>query len=202
MAIAAERTGAVLVQVSSDYVFGGSAAAPYAEDAATGPLSIYGASKLGGEREALASPRGLVVRTSWLFGPGGENFVRAMLARARSGASLRVVDDQVGCPTYTPYLARALVELGALAASGRIALPAVVHYRNSGPVSWHGFTREILEVWDVVAPLEAITTADLPRPARRPAYSVLEVARTEELLGRAVEPWRAGLEAYRAGGEE
>jgi dTDP-4-dehydrorhamnose reductase len=197
IAAAAERSGAVLVQVSSDYVFDGRAQEPYVESAAPAPLSVYGASKLGGERAALASPRGLVVRASWLFGPGGPNFVRTMLERARAGEALRVVDDQIGCPTYTPYLAGALLELGRLAGAGVLALPSVVHFRNRDPVSWYGFTRAILEVFGLAVPLSPVTTAEFPRPAPRPAYSVLDVTRTERLLGRAVERWRAGLEEYR-----
>jgi dTDP-4-dehydrorhamnose reductase len=196
IAAAAERSGAVLVQVSSDYVFDGRAQEPYAESAVPAPLSVYGASKLGGERATLASPRGLVVRASWLFGTGGPNFVRTMLERARAGEALRVVDDQTGCPTYTPYLAGALLELGRLARAGTLVLPTVVHFRNRDPVSWYGFTRAILEVFGLAVPLAPVTTAEFPRPAPRPAYSVLDVTRTERLLGRAVEGWRAGLEEY------
>jgi dTDP-4-dehydrorhamnose reductase len=202
IAAAADQAGAVLVQVSSDYVFDGRAGEPYVESAPTAPLSVYGESKLGGERAALASRRGLVVRASWLFGPGGPNFVRTMLGHARAGAPLRVVDDQVGCPTYTPFLAEALLDLGGLAAGGTIPLPGVLHYRNREPVSWYGFTRAILEVWAIDASLTPVTTAEFTRPARRPAYSVLDVSRTERLLGRAVEGWRAGLEDYRNGGVE
>ena len=197
IAAAAERVGSVLVQVSSDYVFDGRATAPYSESAPTAPLSVYGASKLGGERAALSSGRGLVVRASWLFGPGGPNFVRTMLERARAGAELRVVDDQVGCPTYTPYLAAALLDLASLARDGALPLPAVAHYCNREPVSWYGFTREILEVWSLAVPLRPVSSAEFERPAKRPAYSVLDVTRTERLLGRSVEGWRAGLEAYR-----
>ena len=197
IAAAAERVGSVLVQVSSDYVFDGRATAPYSESAPTAPLSVYGASKLGGERAALASGRGLVVRASWLFGPGGPNFVRTMLERARAGAELRVVDDQVGCPTYTPFLAAALLDLASLARGGALPLPAVAHYCNREPVSWYGFTRAILEVWSLAVPLRPVSSAEFERPAKRPAYSVLDVTRTERLLGRSVEGWRAGLEAYR-----
>jgi dTDP-4-dehydrorhamnose reductase len=202
IAVAAEHAGAVLVQVSTDYVFDGKAGKPYGEAAPTSPLSVYGASKLAGERAALESSRGLAVRASWLFGPGGQNFVRAILGRARAGEALRVVDDQVGCPTYTPYLAEALLDLGALAASGAIRLPGVVHYRNREPVSWFGFARAILEVWRLAAPLTPVSSAEFPRPASRPAYSVLDVTRTASVLGRPVESWRDGLEEYRDAGME
>jgi len=192
---AARQAGARLVQVSSDYVFDGRASAPYAEDAPTGPLSVYGESKLAGEGEALADPRSLVVRASWLFGPGGPNFVRTMLGlferRRRDGTPVRVVDDQVGCPTYTPYLARALWDLAERGAAGR------VHYRNREPVSWHGFAAEIaLAAGFGPGFVEPIATTDFPRPDRRPAYSVLDVGRFEALCGRRVEAWSAGLEDY------
>jgi len=190
-AAAAAHARAALLQVSSDYVFDGVAGVPYAEDAATGPLSVYGESKLLGERQALAYGRALVVRMSWLFGPGGPNFVATMVRAIDAGRQpLRVVDDQVGCPTYTGFAARALLELGAGGERG------VVHYRNREPVSWCGFAREIAAAWRRGVAVEPITTAAAGRPARRPAYSVLAVERFESALGRAVEPWSAGLLEY------
>jgi len=193
VAAAAERAGARLIQVSTDYVFDGEAASPYDEAAPTAPLSIYGRSKLAGEREALAYARSLVVRTSWLFGPGGANFV-ATLVRAMAGGErrLRVVDDQTGCPTYAPFLAGALWELAAAGGLG------VVHYRNREPVTWFGFARELVRQWDGGVEVEPTTTADFPRPARRPGYSVLAVDRFEAVTGRRVEPWDLGLMEYLA----
>jgi dTDP-4-dehydrorhamnose reductase len=182
---AAERAGADLVQVSTDYVFDGESGLPYGEDAPTAPLSVYGESKLAGEREALVYPRSLVVRSSWLFGPGGPNFVTAMLRLA--GGPLRVVDDQVGCPTYTPFLARAIWDLAGHGTRG------VIHYCNRDAVSWYGFAREILGPH---AEIEPVTTAEFPRPAPRPARSVLDVSRFERVAGRRVEPWTHGLGHY------
>lgn len=193
---AAELAGADLIHISSDYVFDGRGHLPtgalseccaYPEDAPTGPLSVYGESKLLGEVEALRYPRSLVVRTSWLFGPGGPNFVATMLRLARQGGPLRVVDDQVGCPTYTPFLARALWDLA------RVGLHGVVHYCNREAVSWYGFAREIL---GPEADLTPITTAEMLRPAPRPAYSVLDVRRFESLVERRVEAWTHCLAAY------
>jgi dTDP-4-dehydrorhamnose reductase len=196
VAAAAQRAGARLVHVSTDYVFDGAASAPYREDAATRPLSVYGASKLLGEGRALAWERAAVVRTSWLFGPGGPNFVATMVGLIEQGkAPLRVVADQHGCPTYTPFLARAVLDLA------RAGVAGVVHYRNREPVSWYAFAREIARLWpgtsgDIeVVPL---TTAEFPRPAPRPAYSVLDVTRFEEAVGRRVEPWETGLAEYLA----
>ncbi len=185
---AAELAGADLVHVSTDYVFNGRGdAGPYRENAPTGPVSVYGESKLAGERQALAYPRALVVRTSWLFGPGGPNFVATMRRLAGQGKPLKVVDDQVGCPTYTPFLARAIYDLAATELEG------VVHYCNRDAVSWYGFAREILGPGFDIAP---VTTAEFPRPAPRPAYSVLDVGLFEKTVGRRVEPWIHGLAAY------
>jgi dTDP-4-dehydrorhamnose reductase len=196
VAAAAELAGARLAHISTDYVFSGergTGAEPYREDAAPAPLSVYGASKLAGERHALASERALVVRTSWLFGPGGANFVATMTGLLDAGKiPLRVVDDQRGCPTYAPFLARAVLDLAALGASG------IVHYRNREPVSWYAFAVEIARLWSGSADVLPVTTAEFPRPAPRPAWSVLDVARFEELTGRPVEPWASGLAEYLA----
>ena len=187
-AAAAARAGARLVHVSTDYVFDGEAREPYREDAPAAPRSVYGASKLEGERRALAGGGSLVVRTSWLFGPGGPNFVATMVDRIESGRlPLQVVRDQEGCPTYTAFLAAALLDLARLGATG------IVHYRNRGPVSWYAFAAEIARLWCGTAEVEPVTTAEFPRPARRPAYSVLDVTAFEKLTGRTVEPWESGL---------
>ncbi len=191
VAAAAEHCGARLIHVSSDYVFDGAADAPYAEEAATGPRSVYGESKLEGERQALRYPRSLVVRASWLFGPGGPNFVatiRRLLAVADE--PLKVVDDQIGCPTYTPFLARALWDLASRGLEG------VVHYCNRDAVSWYDFAREIAGTVVPAHPILPGPTSEVPRPAPRPAYSVLDTKRFETAVGRRVEPWIAGLTAY------
>jgi dTDP-4-dehydrorhamnose reductase len=195
VARAAERRGARLVQVSTDYVFDGDARQrPYAEDDATDPRSVYGRSKLLGEERALAYRRGLVVRTSWLFGAGGPNFVAAIVRQIDGGArQLRVVADQVGAPTWTGFLARALLDLAPLAVTG------IVHYRNREPVSWYSFAAAIARWWpgaDGVVEVLPVTTVEMPRPAPRPAYSVLAVERCEALLGRPVESWELGLAEY------
>jgi dTDP-4-dehydrorhamnose reductase len=194
LAAAAARVGARLVQVSSDYVFDGRAEEPYGEGAPVAPLSAYGRSKLAGERAALdGASRNLVVRTSWLFGPGGPNFVAAIVGQIEKGnRQLRVVDDQTGCPTYTPYLARAIWDLAAAGATG------VVHYRNREPVTWCGFARGICDLLDGSVGVTPVATAEMPRPAPRPVYSVLDVTRFEQTVGRRVEPWGLGLVEYLA----
>lgn len=191
VAEAAEAASAHLVQISTDFVFDGEAAGPYVESTPPAPLSAYGRSKLEGERLARQWESSLVLRTSWLFGPGGPNFVATV---ARSIATvpepLRVVDDQVGCPTYTPYLARGIWDLVGLRSTG------IVHYRNRDPISWHGFAVKIASLLGDPKEVEAITTEELARPAPRPRYSVLDVSRFESLTGRSVEAWTPGLEDY------
>jgi dTDP-4-dehydrorhamnose reductase len=188
VAAAAEKVRALLVHVSTDYVFDGEAREPYREDAPPAPLSVYGRSKLEGERRALDYAPSLVVRTSWLFGPGGPSFVASMVGLIESGRlPLRVVTDQVGCPTYTRSLAAALLDLARRGAAG------IVHYRDREPVSWYAFAVEIARLWSGAAEVVPVTSAEFPRPAPRPAYSVLDVARFEEIAGRRVEPWEGGL---------
>lgn len=195
-AAAAGEVGARLIHVSSDYVFAGGGTAPHPEDAPTGPLSAYGRTKLAGERRALAYDRALVVRTSWLFGPGSPNFVSTMIGLIERGTDpLRVVDDQVGAPTSTGSLARALWDLGGAASP----VTGVVHYRDREPATWYDFACAIAAGWAPPASavrVEPVTTDQFPRPARRPAYSVLAVERFERWAGRPVEPWRAGLAEY------
>lgn len=192
-AAAADRAGARLVQVSTDYVFDGRSRTPYGEDAQTRPLSVYGESKLAGERRALDFPRSLVVRSSWLFGGGGPNFVRTIVSLIERGdRTLRVVDDQYGGPTYTPFLATAILDLATAGETGTF------HFRNREPVTWYGFATEIARLWDSRVEVEPVTTEEFPRPARRPVYSVLDVGRFEETVGRSVEPWGLGLVEYLA----
>lgn len=178
-----------LIHVSTDYVFDGRGRRPYREDDETAPGTAYGRSKLDAE-QAVADAGGLVVRTSWVFGPEGRNFVSAIAARLHRGEPLRVVSDQIGCPTYAPYLARALVDLQAAGAAG------IVHYCNVPATSWHGFAIAIVGALGLNADVAQVATADLPRPAVRPAYSVLDVARFESITNRRVEEWAAGLDDY------
>ncbi len=178
-----------LIHVSTDYVFDGRGRRPYREGDATAPQTVYGRSKLRGERGVLDAG-GLVVRTSWVFGPEGRNFVSAIASRIGQGKAPRVVSDQVGCPTYAPYLARALVDLAAAGASG------IVHYCNTPATSWHGFADAIADALGLNVPITPTLSSELTRPAVRPAYSVLDTARFEALTNREVEGWRPGLDEY------
>ena len=198
LAIAASESGAKLVQVSTDYVFDGLATAPYDEATPLNPISAYGRSKAEGER--LAREANLdgtyIVRTAWLYGAGGPNFVKTMLRLAQSHDTVSVVTDQLGQPTWTGDLARQIIEM--LDAD---AAPGTYHATNSGEASWYDFTREIYQVVGLdPARVKETTSAHFVRPAPRPDYSVLG----HEAWGRAgISPmrnWRAALSAaYSAG---
>jgi dTDP-4-dehydrorhamnose reductase len=194
LADACARHGAQLVQVSTDFVFDGEKNAPYVEDDPPRPLSGYGRTKLAGEEAARRAPGSLVVRASWLFGRAGWNFVEAILKQAESGKTrLSVVTDQVGRPTATPDLAEAIAALLDAGATG------TYHFANRGEVSWNEFAREIL--WragrrDVA--VEPTTTEALARPARRPAYSVLDTGKYERVTGRPIRSFREPLAEYLA----
>jgi dTDP-4-dehydrorhamnose reductase len=189
LAAAANEAGALLVQVSTDFVFDGSKREPYEVTDPTHPLSAYGRSKLLGEVAAAHAARHCIVRTSWLFGAHGPNFVAAIRNQMRKGTNpLRVVSDQLGRPTYTPHLARAIIRLATQDAQG------IVHYADAGECSWFDFACAIAEGSGTsVVP---VTTGEFPRPARRPAYSVLSTERYERLTNVAPESWRDGLREY------
>lgn len=178
-----------VIYVSTDYVFDGSKAAPYVESDHTNPLSSYGRSKLDGERATLtAGPHNLVVRTSWLFGSGGGNFVATMLRVGAERDTVRVVDDQVGSPTFTGHLADALV---ALAESGQHGF---LHVAGGGSCSWFEFARAIFERAGTGVDVQPCSTEEFPRPAPRPANSVL----TSERGAPELPAWPEGLDAYMA----
>jgi dTDP-4-dehydrorhamnose reductase len=195
LARACEDAGAALVHVSTDYVFDGSQQRPYTERDEPRPLGVYGASKLAGERAVLGSRcASLVVRTSGVFGARGSrikggSFVERILARAREGAPLAVVCDQVFSPTYAPDLAEALLELAERKARG------VVHVTNSGSCSWHALAEAALRCAGIDAPVTALRAEELGRPARRPPYSVLSNERSQALGVPPLRPWQDALAA-------
>lgn len=187
LAAACSRLGARLVHVSTDYVFDGHASSPYPEDATVSGLGVYGRSKAAGETEVLGAG-GTVVRTAWLYAPGPRNFVATMLRLAATGQPLRVVDDQIGQPTYADDLARQIIAM----IEGDV--PAgVYHGTNSGQTSWFGFAREILRVWGMQAVVEPVTSEEFPRPAPRPSYSVLGHDRWATVGLLPMRPWQDAL---------
>jgi dTDP-4-dehydrorhamnose reductase len=190
--VAAEAAdiGAVIVQPSTDYVFDGAKRTPYVESDQTGPLSVYGRSKLSGEREVAAvNDRHFIVRSSWLFGAGGENFVETMLKLAGDVSQIVVVRDQVGSPTYTGHLADALVRLLDQASYG------IHHITGSEQCSWYEFAVEIFRQTGVDVRVLSCTTEEFPRPAQRPAYSVLGTERDYPIV---LPDWHEGLASYLA----
>jgi dTDP-4-dehydrorhamnose reductase len=191
LAAAANEASAPLVQISTDYVFDGTSRRPYREGDDPCPLGAYGRTKLTGERAAAAAARMLVVRTAWLFGERGPNFVEAIRRRLAAGERhLEVVDDQRGCPTYAVDLAEAVVGLVAAGATG------IVHVVNDGDATWCGFAREIVRQLGFDVEVQPITTCQAGRPAPRPSYSVLDTSRLRALLGRTLPPWRDALARY------
>ena len=190
VARAALAAGARVVHVSTDYVFDGTQDRPWVESDATGPLGAYGRTKLAGEHEVLAAgPEHAIVRTAWLFGAGGPNFPDTMLRLAREHGRLRVVTDQIGSPTWTGHLARALV-----ACAETPERTGIFHAAGAGPgVSWHAFAREIVARAGLDVPVEGVTSDAFPRPAPRPAWSVLCSEREHPLV---LPPWQDGLQAH------
>jgi dTDP-4-dehydrorhamnose reductase len=185
----AAKTGARLIAVSTDYVYDGSKTSPYVEDDPTAPLSVYGASKLAGEREALAvCPDAVILRTAWLYGDG-KNFVRTMVRLAQERPELRVVNDQIGSPTYAVDLARTVRALLETRAAG------VYHAVNSGACSWYEFAVAILRLEGIQTQVVPITTQELARPARRPARAVLDCAKLTA-LGIGMRSWQDALADY------
>ncbi len=197
LARAAADADIPLMHVSSDYVFDGEACIdrsgaprPYLESDPTGPRSVYGQSKLAGEREVLgASARHTVARSAWVFGTGGRNFAETMLRLAAERDAVQVVTDQVGCPTWTGHLAPALLGLLEREVSG------LVHLAGAGHVSWNGFAVEIFRQAEVSCRVEPTTTELMPRPAPRPHWSALESERDDVL---PLPPWQDGLAGFLA----
>lgn len=195
VARAARDVGARLVHLSTDYVFDGRRSEPYPPDAHPSPLNVYGRSKLEGEEAVRAEgDRWLLVRTSWLYGDGGPNFVQKILARARAGEPLEVVDDQRGRPTWTMSLAGTLADLIAREPRG------IFHAADGGDATWWELAAEALRIAEVVAEPGRVGSERFRGGARRPPYSVLDVSATEELLGRPMPPWRESLASYLGGG--
>ncbi|MGC7846709.1 dTDP-4-dehydrorhamnose reductase [Desulforudis sp. 1088] len=189
LALACREMNAELLHVSTDYIFDGRKDGPYGVYDDPCPVNVYGASKLWGERAVTSlTARFYIVRVSWLFAPWGKNFVATMLRLGRERERLRVVDDQYGCPTYAPDLARLLLDLIATRCYG------VYHATNQGVTIWCGFARAIMKQAGLPARVEPCTSADFPRPARRPANSVLDPFPLRETVGYLLPYWEDALE--------
>lgn len=192
LATYARALNASVVHFSTDFVFDGESGRPYAVDDPPRPLSAYGRSKLQGERAVQASGANhLIVRTSWLYGAAGPNFVSAILAKSRRGEPLRIVGDQWGRPTWARNLADVTLSLVDASARG------IFHASDGGPAtSWFSFGKKVLELSGGSVPVDEVSGDEWGAPAARPAYSVLDLSPTEALLGRSLEPWDVALARF------
>lgn len=197
VAKAAETVGARCLYISTDYVFDGTANKPYQIDSATDPVNVYGASKLEGERLTMEQcNQATVLRTSWLYGKHGKNFVETMLSLARQKRDLRVINDQVGSPTYTVHLSRLVLEWAGNPVRG------ILHGTGQGACTWYEFAQTIFDLSGTHPPsLTPVDTAAFPTAARRPGYSVLDHGSLTDAGYQLLPPWQDGLKAYLAPGQ-
>lgn len=212
VALACKAAGALLIYISTDFVFDGKKKGPYKEIDKTRPISVYGDSKLKGEKAIKRTlKKYFILRTSWLYGKHGKNFVDTIISKAKSEKALKVVDDQVGSPTYTKDLAKAIHVLvdniakgqGALhhslrscAGQARVKGQEIYHVSNSGEVSWYDYAKEILKLAGSGTRIVPISSKELNRPAKRPAMSVLDNTKFIELTGYRMRNWREALKEY------
>ena len=192
LANAAKKHGLFLIHVSTDYVFPGDACTPYVETDPTGPLSVYGSTKLAGERAIQESGcRAVIIRTSWLYSEYGNNFVKTMLRLGAEWESLRVVCDQIGGPTYAGDLAKAI--FGMLDHQPEDGRAEIYHFANEGVCSWFDFAKAIMELGGLGCRVEAIPSSDYPAKAHRPAFSVFNLGKIKSTLGVGIPYWRESL---------
>ncbi|MCX6235712.1 MAG: dTDP-4-dehydrorhamnose reductase [Bacteroidetes bacterium] len=185
------QMGALMVHLSTDYVFDGMKNHPYNETDTTNPLSHYGFTKLRGEEQVMRhSLKSMIIRTSWLYSGYGNNFVKTILKRGRSGEQLRVVSDQIGCPTYARDLAKCILDiLPFCKQEGH----AIYHYTNEGVASWYDFALEILKIAGISCPVIPVCTADYPSKTRRPFYSVLSKNKIKKAFHLTIPYWKDSL---------
>ena len=186
VARAAKKLDIPIVYISTDYVFAGGKKNPYSETDRPNPLSVYGASKLAGEKEASKNPKHYIVRSAWLYGPNGKNFVLTILRLADELPELSIVNDQKGCPTYTFDLAQGIAKLIKTQKFG------TYHLTNSGSCTWYQFAKEILKIKKIPKKIIPITTKELNRPAKRPKYSVLSNKKIKK-ININLRPWQKAL---------
>jgi len=191
LGLTCRKYNASMVHISTDYIFNGQSKKPYLISDIPDPINIYGASKLMGEQGIRESGCNyFIIRVSWLFGLGGKHFVDTILKLAKGRDSLKVVNDQQGSPTYTPDLARAIADLSGTGIYG------TYHYTNSGITTWHGFAKKVIELSGLTTKIEPCSTAEFPRPARRPMSSALDLFPTTRVLGYTPPSWEDAVEHY------
>ncbi len=191
VARAARSLGSKAVHISTDYVFDGKKEGPYRPDDEPDPINIYGQSKLEGEiKVRSAAENHLIIRTAWIYGPGGKNFVRTILGLGRTRDNLRVVNDQTGSPTFTRHLAGGIIKLASLDTRGTF------HLTNSGQCTWYEFACEILRQNKITTPVHPVTTEEFPTDAKRPRNSLLDCKDAYSILGGPLPHWQEGLRDY------
>jgi len=187
----AKKQGAKLVHISTDYVFDGKSDTPYTESDATSPTSVYGGSKLLGELNIKDNcDSAFIVRTSWLYGKTGNNFVKTIRKIAAEKDSITVVSDQLGNPTYTNDLAHHILKIGAGEEFG------LYHVTGNGICSWYDFAKEIVRLSGIDCEIVPVTSKEYPRPAPRPAYSAMDHVKLRETVGDEMRPWQEALAAF------
>jgi len=192
LASACNKLNVTLIHISTDYVYDGCACVPYREEHAVAPATIYGISKLEGEKAALSVKKSVVIRTSWLYSSFGDNFVKTMLRLGAEHGALNVVFDQTGTPTYAADLAQAIVLIVKHAERGNLKT-GIFNYSNEGVCSWYDFAYEIMQQARLKCKLYPIETKDYPTPAKRPQYSVLNKARIKSVYGIKIPHWKDSL---------
>lgn len=190
LAIAVERRGGWMIQVSTDYVFDGTGHTPYTEDMPASPNTVYGLTKLNGEQAVMAScQRAMIIRTAWLYSTFGNNFVKTMIRLGKEKAELGVIFDQIGTPTYARDLAVAI-----MAAIVKGVIPGIYHFSNEGVISWYDFTKAIHRIAGITTcNVRPLHTSEYPAPAPRPAYSVLDKTKIKNTLGIEIPYWEDSL---------
>lgn len=189
-----KQLNTLFIHISTDYVFDGQKRQPYVETDLPHPLNVYGRSKLEGERriQHFAS-RYLIIRTSWLYSSYGHNFVKTIIRKAKEVSLLKVVNDQIGNPTYARDLADTLIHLTLRHV--HVQVSEILHYSNEGGISWYDFACEILRQTGMNIPVEPIITKDFPTPALRPAYSVLDCTYIQQKYGIGIRHWKDSLQS-------
>lgn len=193
LAILSDKLGLKLVHISTDYVFDGKNFKPYTEEDTTSPQSVYGKTKLDGERAIIKiNPRNsIIIRTSWVYSYYGSNFVKTMLKLGKTKESLNVVYDQVGTPTYAKDLAKAILEIIPKIKNEKVE---IYNFSNEGVLSWYDFAKEIMKMSKIDCKIEPIETFEYPTPAQRPHYSLLNKAKIKKEFGINIPYWKDGLD--------
>ena len=190
LAEVSKQYGTSFVHVSTDYVFKGDSPQPYREDAETGPISVYGSSKLKGESLSLEkNPDSIIIRTAWVYSEFGNNFVKTMIRLMKERKELNVVNDQIGAPTYAADLAKAIMTI----IKSNKWQPGIYHYSDSGKISWYDFAVAIKELTGSECKLNPIPTSQYPTPAKRPAFSLLDTSKIRNAYGINIPDWKTSL---------